>query len=143
MIYIKPVSYWLRLQYAGFSDYDKVPGGKRMKYRRCLILLFLLFISLASPLHAITDEQYRTVENIGKLNGIALQCGFYDQTRIMKKALVNALPKRRQLGQAFETVTNESFMAFMEANSSCPDEADFSKEVDESIRLLNQAFGAE
>lgn len=112
-----------------------------MKYKIVQILISIVLTLSASQAPAITDAQYHAVERMGKLNGIALQCGYYDQTRRLKKALISALPKRRQLGQAFETVTNESYMAFLEAGSACQEQAEFSGEVDSAIQLLNQAFG--
>ena len=89
---------------------------------------------------AISDTQYRAVEQMGKLNGVALQCRYFEQTKIIKKALVNALPKRRQLGEAFERVTHDSFMEFMESQATCPEETDFNQAVEEAIRQLNQVF---
>jgi len=74
------------------------------------------------------------------LNGVALHCHYLDETRRMKEALVSTLPKRRELGLAFDEVTNESFIGFIDQELSCPKRADFSGQVDSAIEALKKAF---
>lgn len=99
-----------------------------------LLLLFTL------PVHSVTDEQYATIKKLGQLNGIALNCGYLDETRKMKKALVLALPKTRQLGEAFERETNKGFLQLIESKSPCPTEEALSSQVDQAVEALNAAF---
>lgn len=89
---------------------------------------------------AITDEQYNSIKGLGELNGVALHCKFITETRRLKLALVTALPKRRQLGEAFESITSDSFLAFIQADSTCPEETVFTLQVDEAIDRLDAAF---
>ena len=96
----------------------------------------------ASPLlaSAVTDQQYETIKRLGTLNGIALHCGYIDQTRTMKAGLVKRLPKRRALGQAFDDVTNRSFLAFIESGESCPPPQQFADEVAAALGELDRVF---
>lgn len=89
---------------------------------------------------AITDEQYKSIKGLGDLNGVALHCRFITEIPRMKRALVTALPKRRQLGEAFESITSDSYLAFIQANATCPEEMVFTRQVDEAIDRLDAAF---
>ncbi|MEA3292295.1 MAG: hypothetical protein U9Q71_08380 [Pseudomonadota bacterium] len=91
---------------------------------------------------ALSDVQYRAIQDLGALNGVALHCKYLDQTRKMKKALILALPKRRVLGQAFELATNDAFLEFIENEDECPGSADFTARVDRQIITLQEAFSA-
>lgn len=111
----------------------------------------LKFLSLSASMialvwalqaQAITDEQYNSIKGLGELNGVALHCKFLTEIPRMKLALVTALPKRRQLGEAFESITSESFLAFIQADSTCPEEMVFTRQVDDAIDRLNAAFPA-
>ena len=114
-----------------------------MNIKMLSVVICVMAVVWATQAKAITDDQYNRIKRLGELNGVALHCSFLDEARRLKGALVIALPKRRQLGQAFEDVTNESFLAFIRSNSSCPDEALFSRQVDEAIDALNAAFSTE
>lgn len=92
--------------------------------------------------NAISDAQYNSIKAMGELNGVALQCKYLHETRRMKKAIVATLPKRRQLGQAFDDSTNDSFLAFIKSNSTCPDEDEFARQVDTAIQALDAAFSS-
>jgi hypothetical protein len=99
---------------------------------------------LLSPLaHAISDAQYGSIEALGELNGIALQCGYIEQTQRMKRILVATLPKRRALGLAFDDATNKSFLRFMEQKTSCMSEQELSGRVDEAITRLKTEFSGD
>jgi len=98
-------------------------------------------ISLAAvPVAAVTDAQFDTIRNLGRLNGVALHCQYLSETKRMKKALVNTLPKRRELGLAFDELTNKSFIEFINEGQSCPVKADFLRQVDTAIRALQESF---
>ena len=102
-----------------------------------------LGVLLSPPAQAISDAQYGSIKALGELNGVALQCGYIGQTRRMKRVLVATLPKRRALGLAFDDATNESFLRFMEKNSSCLDEQEFRGQVDQAIIRLKTEFSGD
>ena len=104
-----------------------------------LVTLVVLLVC-SMQVRAISDEQYQVIRKMGELNGVALHCRFFDETRRMKAALISSLPKRRQLGQAFDEFTNESFLALIQQQAVCPAAGDFSKQVDEAIIILDAAF---
>jgi len=102
-------------------------------------LLAILANGLAQA-GGMDDKQYQAIQQLGELNGVALNCRFIDETRRMKKALVLSLPKRRQYGEAFDRTTNTSFLTFIETKASCPAEAAFSQQVDAAILVLESEF---
>lgn len=106
--------------------------------KKIFLLTALLF---ASQLPAATDTQRKAIEDIGQLNGVALQCSYIDKVQVIKLALVNNLPKQRILGQRFEDATNKSFLKFMESGQACPRIDQFSSEVDAAIKQVEAEFG--
>lgn len=105
---------------------------------RHLTVLATLLFSLQAQ--AFTEEQHQSVIKLGELNGIALQCGQFDETRRMKKALIDGLPKLRALGQLFEDATHKSFVAFSEQGKTCPTPASLGQDIDAAISELNRAY---
>ena len=116
-----------------------------MNYRALLFLPFfiLILISISPGAHAAqaaSDSQLNSIADLGRLNGVALQCRFTAQMQQIKQALVLNLPKQRALGEWFENKTNDSFMAFMTSNASCPSPVDFMQEVNAAIITLESEF---
>jgi len=111
-----------------------------MRLKRILLpaALGLLLLPLAGS--AITNQQFEGIKQLGRLNATALNCGFTDEAHRMKRALIRALPKRRQLGDLFEAVTHEAFLAEMKSNKRCPEAQAFSHQVGEGIKALDRAF---
>lgn len=103
---------------------------------------FLLVLLVSTPVWAagMDNEQLGAVQKLGELNGTALNCHYLDETRRMKKALVLALPKRRQYGELFDTATNTAFLKTVETRAECPVEETFSQQVDAAILELEAAF---
>ncbi|WP_456379310.1 hypothetical protein [Thiolapillus sp.] len=92
---------------------------------------------------ATTDAQTQSLEQMGKLNGIALGCRYFDQVKTIKKALVQALPKRRELGRIFETVTDQTYREFVASKTACPSAEAFAADLETAIQNLNQNFSPE
>ncbi|MCW8906782.1 MAG: hypothetical protein OQL28_06005 [Sedimenticola sp.] len=109
---------------------------------RIILSSIFLLIAFVSPVQAqgYSDEQLESIRQLGRLNGVALNCRYVDETRRMKKALVLALPKRRQLGELFDTETNDAFLKFIEQRRECPLEAELNQQVDQAIMDLDKAF---
>jgi len=110
-----------------------------LKHTQIVSALLLLW---GSQVHAFTDEQNQSIEQMGELNGIALSCRYFDQVKHIKKALVEALPKRRELGRTFEAVTDKTYREFIATKASCPTAEAFAADVDAAIQMLNQSFSA-
>ncbi len=89
---------------------------------------------------AISDDQFESIKQLGNLNGVALHCGYLEETRRMKTALIDSLPKRRELGLAFDQITHESFMEFIQEERSCPSAGEFSRQVEQAIERLDASF---
>jgi hypothetical protein len=116
---------------------------KTMNYKLLLFLPFFILISISSSAHAAqaaSDSQLDSIAEMGRLNGIALQCRYVTQVQQIKQALVLNLPKQRALGAWFEEKTNASFMSFMSTNASCPSATEFMQEVNASIISLEAEF---
>ena len=89
---------------------------------------------------SVSDSQYESIKALGMLNGVALHCRYLEETQRMKQALVSTLPKRRELGMAFDQITNDAFLGFIERNETCPEASGFRESVDQAIQSLNQSF---
>ena len=102
--------------------------------------LFCLGVLLAESVCAEPVGQHAAISRLGELNGVALQCRYFDQTQRIKQTLVANLPKRRELGLLFEDTTNRSFLAFMQRDEPCPGPAAFVSLVDSAVVDLEAAF---
>ena len=111
-----------------------------MNKRILVALLFFLPLFLSYRLLAATEEQLNSIEKLGTLNGVALQCGYIEQAGRIKSALIMNLPKERELGRLYEEVTNESFLASLNDPAGCPGEAALAERVDAGITILKKAF---
>lgn len=110
-----------------------------MKQLRNIILL--LSLTMVTPLsQAASEAQLGAIKQLGSANGVALNCGYIDETRRMKRALVAILPKLRILGEAFDHSTNDSFLEMIRTKHPCPTEAQLSSEVDAGIEQLEMLF---
>ncbi len=110
-------------------------------------ILFLLILpvqlsltSVTPAKEAATNSQLNSIAALGKLNGIALQCNYIEQMQRIKQALVLNLPKKRALGDWFESSTNTAFLNFMNNNNNCGSIAIFTLKVDDAIVELENAF---
>ncbi len=113
---------------------------KKSKY--FLVSLFSVLL-LQTPFvvsAATSEEQLQAISEIGRLNGIALQCRFLPQVQRIKRELVLNLPKQRALGDWFEQKTNESFMGFMQKGEACPAVFDFDQSLQQAVVKLEEAF---
>ena len=114
-----------------------------MNYKTLIHLPLIILISISSSAfaaRAATDSQLNSIAELGRLNGVALQCSYTTQMQQIKQALVLNLPKQRALGEWFENKTNDSFMTFMSTNASCPSVVDFMQEVSAAIITLESEF---
>ena len=116
------------------------PKPQAMRISYITVLVTALAALPSAPVGAVSEAQFETIRSLGVLNGVALHCQYLDETRRMKAALVETLPKRRELGLAFDEMTNESFIKFIEEGLTCPDSAKFTDQVDSAIEALKKAF---
>lgn len=104
------------------------------------ILIVLLFALPGTfGLYAETED-VSTIERMGQLNGVALGCRYFDETRRIKTALIESLPKLRKFGKVFEDTTNASYLAFTESKPTCPAVGEFTADVDAAIEELYKDF---
>jgi len=110
-------------------------------FKRIFITLALLlpFLMSSRP-QAAADGQLQAIEDLGRLNGVALQCKYFQQAQRIKSALIIYLPKERQLGQRFEDATNESFLDSLEDATACPGKDALAARVDAGIKTLKKVF---
>ncbi len=103
---------------------------------------FFLLLLTCIAARAESDVQFGAIARLAALNAVALQCRFLDQTRRIKAALVDNLPKKRHLGEYFDAKTNMAYMDAIARHAQCPDKARFLSEVDDGIARLKEVFGA-
>ncbi len=107
--------------------------------RLALALLCIASVISTTPL-AANQAQQQAIERLGRLNGTALHCGYFDETKRLKEAMVSNVPKVRALGALFEDATNQAFMKEVANKSACPNRQAFAKTITESIGNLKNAF---
>lgn len=88
------------------------------------------------------DQQLAAIRELGNLNGIALHCGRLVETQRIKRELVPALPKRRQLGELFDYETNSSFLAAIDKKSACPSQQELDDQITEALVRLHAVYPA-
>lgn len=104
------------------------------------IYLIPILALLTTPAYAVSEIQLERVKQLGELNGIALNCGYIDETRRMKRSLVSTVPKIRVIGLAFDESTNSSFLSIIKSGATCPTEKSLSQRVDSGIEQLEKEF---
>ncbi|GAB4352088.1 MAG: hypothetical protein Kow006_16500 [Gammaproteobacteria bacterium] len=111
-----------------------------MKMKTVPTLALLTLAAFGTPAQAINAAQQQAIEHLGELNGTALQCGYFDQTKRLKEAMVANVPKVRALGALFEEATDRSFMNNVQNKRPCPAPQQLSQAVSEGIEALRDAF---
>ena len=102
----------------------------------------LFFLSLwQTEVVALNSQHFSAIRQLGEINGVALHCKALAETQRMKRALVLNLPKRRQLGELFDSETNASFLKFIREGAICPSPDELKNQVDEAIGILEEVFG--
>lgn len=102
--------------------------------------VFYAALSLPTTAHAINSDQQQAIERLGELNGIALHCGYFEETTRLKEAMVAHVPKVRALGALFEETTQASFMSVVKQSNACPNAQKLATDVNEGITTLRRAF---
>lgn len=104
------------------------------------VLLFLSALLCQSSVMAADEAKLSAVAEMGRLNGIALQCHYLDQVQRIKQSLMLNLPKQRALGAWFEQETSASFMDFMNSQATCPGMLQFDESLAQATRKLETVF---
>ena len=111
-----------------------------MKNRAINIAVLLCLVLIQIESSAATSGQLAVIKQLGQLNGVALHCKALPETQRMKRALVKNLPKRRQLGELFDTETHNSFMQFINKQTQCPSPQELHQQVDAAIQELEKVY---
>ncbi|MCP3665788.1 MAG: hypothetical protein GY696_25380 [Gammaproteobacteria bacterium] len=111
-------------------------------FKNISLVLLLSAVAFTTTLQAATESQVGAVEKLGQLNGVALSCQNLAATRRMKQALIDTVPKERYLGELFDDVSNDSFLAFQQERKLCPIKSEYNAELDEALTELHRLFGA-
>lgn len=105
--------------------------------------LLLCFLSLALTAHAadsLTDAGLAEVQALGRINGLALACGYAETASRIKAVIIQHAPKSRRYGAAFEEGTNKAFLdQSRKEMTACPDGPTFNGQVDEATQRLQAA----
>jgi hypothetical protein len=110
---------------------------KTLVYAMLPLLLGLSPVLSADPVQSPGNQ---AVAELGRLNGIALNCRYFGEVKRIKRILIESLPKRRELGQLFEDQTDASFKAFIKTGAACPSPAAFALEVDAAAAELTRTL---
>lgn len=112
----------------------------KIKRSTALSTLFSITLTFSGQIQAITDQQYLSIKTLGQLNATALNCEHHEEVRRIKKALIVNLPKRRQLGEEFERITNDSFLSILQQEQECPEANSLANSISDAIKQLESAF---
>lgn len=109
--------------------------------KRFAVLLCLLgFARLGLAADAPSDAGLAEVSELGRLNGVALACGYIDNAARIKTAIITFAPKSRRYGAAFEEATNAAYLKqARQDQTSCIDGPTLSGLVDEFAQRLMTA----
>ena len=111
-----------------------------MSRLRLALTTILLGTALAGPAGAATDAQEQAIRDLGAVNGVALNCGYFEQVKHMKHSMITAVPKMRTLGMVYEDATDESFKDFVKQDKTCPTKHELSKRVDKAVARVREVF---
>jgi hypothetical protein len=120
--------------------FSTIKGKIYMKHSAIL----LCFLSLALPADA-ADSPYdlgmTEIMALGRLNGQALACSHTEAVARIKVLIIKLAPKSRRYGEAFETATNEAYLAqAKEDQSTCQDGTAIAGQVEAVAKRLQAAF---
>lgn len=109
-------------------------------------LAFLLALALSSLAHAAdtpdgaaNPEGIAAVQEIGRINGMALACAQPAIVSRARNAVMSTAPKARHYGDAFETSTNATFLE-QGKGAECPDGASLSRRLEAAEKRLQAVF---
>ncbi len=124
----------------GKDRLEFAPGHSLVRKSSRTLVVFLVLFAWLTVAFAVSDRQLESIKSLGELNAIALHCKALRETRKMKRALIENLPKRRQLGELFDQQTHRSYMEFIRIKASCPGQAGLTEQVDAAIKHLQSVF---
>lgn len=105
---------------ASWSVSTPVAEGVMMR-----IVRLLRVVGFCAPLCASAADDAAApfpaaLRELGKVNGVALACGYTEVAARVKALVLERAPKTRSLGQVFEEATREAFAQQVAADSRCP-----------------------
>lgn len=79
------------------------------------------------------------IEDLGRINGIALACAQPALVSRSRNAVINGAPKTRAIGEAFENATNAAFLK-QGQGLTCPDGPTLAGQLEGAEARLKHAF---
>ncbi len=108
---------------------------------RTLPIISLFLALVPWPVQAgISESQLQRIDELGTLNGVALQCNQVELVQQMKLAIIYHVPKIAAMGDRFDDATNNSFLDFINSQSDCPAEPVLKLQVEQGVERLKEAF---
>lgn len=109
--------------------------------RFVVLLCFMSFALSAQAADSLTDAGLAEVRDLGRLNGLALACGYVATASRIKTAIIQHAPKSRRYGAAFEEATNAAYLnQARQAQTTCIDGPTLTSQVDELSQRLQAAI---
>jgi hypothetical protein len=122
------------------AAYNQLPDLRKLKMKAAVPLLLLALSGIAAPGLA-ADAGSAAVEQLGRINGIALAC---QQPAIVSRArnsVQTTAPKTRAIGELFEQATSSAFLE-QGKGLSCPDTATLAGRLEAAEKDLQAAYPA-
>jgi len=106
-----------------------------------LCLLTIVFPAAAADSVNDTGTGIAEIKEMGLLNGQALACSRTEAVTRIKSTIIKLAPKSRNYGEAFETATNDGYLAQARSGkATCLDAAVFTVQIEEIARRLQAAL---
>jgi hypothetical protein len=102
-------------------------------------LLPIIALGLLALPASAADALTTAVEELGRINGVALACKQPALVSRARNAVITTAPKTRGYGEAFENATNAAFLA--QGQAACPDAQTLASELGNAEGRLQKAAG--
>jgi hypothetical protein len=111
------------------------------RFFACILPLFLIAPALAGSADAEALGE-REIEALGRANGHALACRYFEASRTAKALMTRFAPKTRRYGALFESSTNAAFAAQVADTGGCPSELALGMQLTKLAAALEPIFEA-
>ncbi len=105
------------------------------------LLLSVVLLAAALPAGAVEPAAASALEELGRINGVALACQQPALGSRARNAVTTGAPKLREYGEIFEKATTAAYLA-QGQGGPCPDGKTLSGELAEAERRLQAALPA-
>ncbi len=110
----------------------------------CAVPAFAADTADAVNVPAPAADGISEVQELGRLNGMALACRQTETAQRVKRVVINTAPKTRRYGEAFEAATQEAFLAQGKPGAApCLGDVEMNARIETTVNRLRQIVPAQ